>query len=257
VVFLWFPCLPEAPLLFLGQFSWHGSGLLYRGRRVPLLLVLKVLGWVQDIWGVLVHRPDLIVHLAHSWVLEVYVQRSQRRMIRVLNLDLLLNGLSVRAVNQVCIGFGRDRDLKFIDFIIKLREMIQILRKCLCFNMRINFVIFRGWHTLLLKLDALYPTINEAVTFCLHGHRRFTLLPWILLLLSYIVNDYDISMRFIILIAVLILASITVIFIDFDVFLLVLFLVFITWLFVIILPSVDRACPMRDDWNLDIQKSLA
>jgi hypothetical protein len=35
-------------------------------------------------------------------------------------------------------------------------------------------------------------------------------------------------MRFIILIAVLILASITVIFIDFDVFLLVLFLVFIT-----------------------------
>ena len=65
-------------------------------------------------------------------------------MIRVLNLDLLLNGLSVRAVNQVCIGLGRDWDLKFIDLIIKLREMIQILRKCLCFNMRINFVIFRG-----------------------------------------------------------------------------------------------------------------
>ena len=42
-------------------------------------------------------------------------------MVRVLNLDLLLDGLSVRTVNQVCIRFGRDWDLKIIDFIIKLR----------------------------------------------------------------------------------------------------------------------------------------
>ena len=148
-------------------------------------------------------------------------------MIRVLNLDLLLDGLSVRAVNQVCIGLGRDWDLKFIDFIIKLRQMIQVLRECLCFNMRVNLIIFGGRHTLLLQLDALYPTINEPIAFCFHGHWRLALLPRILLLLSYIVDDYDISMRFIILIAVLILTSITVVFIDFDVFLL-LFLVFIT-----------------------------
>ena len=98
-------------------------------------------------------------------------------MIRVLNLDLLLDGLSVRAVNQVCIGLGRDWDLEFIDFIIKLREMIQILRECLCFNMRINLVIFCGRHTLLLKLDALYPTIDEPIAFCFHGHWRLALLP--------------------------------------------------------------------------------
>ena len=49
-------------------------------------------------------------------------------MIRVLNLDLLLDGLSVRTVNQVCIGLGGDWDLEFIDFVIKLRQMVQILR---------------------------------------------------------------------------------------------------------------------------------
>jgi hypothetical protein len=42
-------------------------------------------------------------------------------MVCVLNLYLLLNGFSVRTVNQVSIRLGRDWDLEFIDFIIKLR----------------------------------------------------------------------------------------------------------------------------------------
>jgi hypothetical protein len=49
-------------------------------------------------------------------------------MIRVLNLDLLLDGLSVRTVNQICIRLGGDWDLEFIYFVIKLREMVQVLR---------------------------------------------------------------------------------------------------------------------------------
>lgn len=124
--------------------------------------------------------------------------------------------------------------------------------------MRVNLVIFGGRDTLLLQLDTFYPAINEAVAFSLHGHWRVTLLPWIMLLLAYLINDDDIFMCFIILIAVLVFPSVTVVFIDLDVFLLVLiFLIFIPWLFIIIMPSVDRASPMRDDWNLDIHKRLA
>ena len=69
----------------------------------------------------LVERSDLIVDLAHSRVLEVYVKGCQRGMVCVLNLDLLLYGFSVRTVNQVSIRLGRDWDLEFIDFIIELR----------------------------------------------------------------------------------------------------------------------------------------
>ena len=65
-------------------------------------------------------------------------------MICVLNLDLLLNCLPVRTINQVSIGLRRDWDLKFIDFIIELRKMIQILRECLYFDIRVNLVIFCG-----------------------------------------------------------------------------------------------------------------
>ena len=124
--------------------------------------------------------------------------------------------------------------------------------------MRVDLVIFCGWHTLLLQLDTFYASINEPVAFSLHGHRRVTLLPWIMLMLAYLVNDDDIFMCFVILIAVLVFPSVTVVFIDLDVFLLILiFLIFIPWLFIIILPSVDRASPMRDYWNLDIHKRLA
>lgn len=124
--------------------------------------------------------------------------------------------------------------------------------------MRVNLVIFGGRDTLLLQLNTFYPPINEAVAFSLHGHRRIPLLPWIMLLLAYLVNNYDIFMCFVILIAVLVFPSVTVVFIDLNVFFLVLiFLIFIPWLFVIIMASVDRASSMRDDWNLEIHKRLA